>query len=172
MHLLWVVSSSVTTKQWFLPVARAFREPCFLYFQNSPHEHWNIDIVSLTESDEEGDTGLSTDEEDDGACDTEEYLAALGTRPPLPAKFQAADCIMSPVIQLFCCCTSENPADRPSAKDIVLALKPEVTANNVQSRGWCDCQLKILLIHHCKQSFAPSYHYISTDGNTMKKPSL
>lgn len=43
---------------------------------------------------------------------------------------------MSPVIQLFCCCTSENPADRPSAKDIILALKPEVTANNVQSQGW------------------------------------
>ena len=134
---LWVFTTSVTTRQWFLPVAGAFREPYFLYFQNSPYVHcWGINFLSLIESDEECDTGLSTDEEDDGSCDTEEYLAALGTRPPLPAKFQAADCIMSPVIQLFCCCTSENPADRPSAKDIILALKPEVIANNVQSQGW------------------------------------
>ena len=136
-HPLWVFTTSVTTRQWFLPVVGAFREPYFLYFQNSPYVHcWGINFLSLIESDEECDTGLSTDEEDDGSCDTEEYLAALGTRPPLPAKFQAADCIMSPVIQLFCCCTSENPADRPSAKDIILALKPEVTANNIQSQGW------------------------------------
>ena len=88
----------------------------------------------MTDSDEETDTGVSVDE-DDGACDTEEYLAALGTRPPLPAKFQAADCLMSPVIQLFGCCTSEDPKDRPSAKDIVLALKPEVMASNIQGSG-------------------------------------
>lgn len=74
-------------------------------------------------------------DEDDGSCDTEEYLAALGTRPPLPAKFQTADCLMSPLIQLFGCCTSEDPKDRPSAKDIVLALKPEVMASNIQSSG-------------------------------------
>jgi len=94
---------------------------------NVPH----VDL--LADSDEETDTGLSMDEEDDGACDTEEYLAALGTRPPLPPKFETTDCLMSPVIQLFCCCTSEDPKDRPSAKDIVLALKPEVMANDIQS---------------------------------------
>lgn len=85
------------------------------------------------DSDSEGNTGLtSDDEEDDGDCDTEEYLAALGTRPPLPAKFQTADSMMSPVIQLFCCCTSEDPKERPSAKDIVAALQPEIIAKNVQ----------------------------------------
>ena len=87
----------------------------------------------FSDSDSEGNTGLtSDDEEDDGDCDTEEYLAALGTRPPLPAKFQAADSMMSPVIQLFCCCTSEDPNERPSAKDIVAALQPEIVAKNVQ----------------------------------------
>ena len=72
----------------------------------------------------------SDDDEDDGACDTEEYLAALGTRPPLPAKFQTANS-MNPVIELFHCCTSEDPKERPSAKDIVAALKPEILANNI-----------------------------------------
>jgi len=85
------------------------------------------------DSDSEGNTELtSDDEEDDGDCDTEEYLAALGTRPPLPAKFRTADSMMSPVIQLFCCCTSEDPKERPSAKDIVAALQPEIIAKNVQ----------------------------------------
>ena len=89
-------------------------------------------LFFFSDSDEEGDTGLaSDDEEDDGGCDTEEYLAALGTRPPLPAKFQNAESLMSPVIQLFCCCTSEDPKERPSAKDIVAALKPEITAKNI-----------------------------------------
>ncbi|KAL9951446.1 hypothetical protein ACROYT_G044107 [Oculina patagonica] len=94
---------------------------------NVPH----VDLLAA--SDDEGDTGMtSEDEEDAGACDTEEYLAALGTRPPLPAKYQSADWMTSPVIQLFCCCTSEDPKERPSAKDIVAALKPEVMAKNVQ----------------------------------------
>lgn len=94
---------------------------------NVPH----VDL--LADSNSEGNTGMtSDDEEDDGACDTEEYLAALGTRPPLPAKFDAADSVMSPVIQLFCCCTSEDPKERPSAKDIVAALQPEIIAKNIQ----------------------------------------
>ena len=69
-------------------------------------------------------------EEDDGACDTEKYLAALGTRPPLPAKFENANSML-PVIELFHCCTFEDPKERPSAKDIVAALKPEILANDI-----------------------------------------
>lgn len=92
---------------------------------NVPH----VDL--LAESDEESDTGLTSDDEDDGgACDTEEYLAALGTRPPLPAKFQSANSML-PVMELFHCCTSEDPKERPSAKDIVAALKPEILANDI-----------------------------------------
>lgn len=92
---------------------------------NVPH----VDL--LADSDEETDTGLtSDDEEDDGACDTEEYLAALGTRPPLPAKFENANSML-PVVELFHCCTFEDPKERPSAKDIVAALKPEILANDI-----------------------------------------
>ena len=85
----------------------------------------------FTDSDEETGTGLSG-EGDDGSCDTAEYLAALGTRPPLPERFQSLDCLRSPLIQLFCCCTSENSEERPSAKDIVLALQPEILENDIE----------------------------------------
>lgn len=92
---------------------------------NVPH----VDL--LADSDEETGTGLSG-EGDDGSCDTAEYLAALGTRPPLPERFQSLDCLRSPLIQLFCCCTSENSEERPSAKDIVLALQPEILENDIE----------------------------------------
>lgn len=92
---------------------------------------WFGFVLFISDSDEETDTGLtSNDEEDDGACDTEEYLAALGTRPPLPAKFENANSML-PVIELFHCCTFEDPKERPSAKDIVAALKPEILANDI-----------------------------------------
>ena len=90
-------------------------------------------VFVFSDSDEECSTGFSSDDEgDDDGCDTEEYLAALGTRPPLPEKLLAGNVQLSPVVELFCCCTCEDPNDRPSAHDIVLALKPEVTARNIQ----------------------------------------
>lgn len=99
-----------------------------MFSLNAPH----VDL--LADSDEETGSSLS-DEEDDGSCDTEEYLAALGARPPLPVKLQTSEYLASPLIQLFCCCTSEDSKERPSAKDIVLALKPEIMANNIQILG-------------------------------------
>ena len=55
--------------------------------------------------------------------DNEEYLNALGTRPPIPFDFTTKDEFM-PVIALFHRCTEEDPTDRPSASTIVAALRP------------------------------------------------
>lgn len=72
-------------------------------------------LFFLTDSD---DSSLSTDDEPE---DTEEYLAALGTRPPLPEK--DFDESFAPLIELFVCCTMEDPKSRPNAAQIVQALK-------------------------------------------------
>ena len=55
--------------------------------------------------------------------DNEEYLNALGTRPPIPFDFTSKDEFM-PVIALFHRCTEEDPTNRPSASTIVAALQP------------------------------------------------
>ena len=69
---------------------------------------------------------MSTDEEEE---DSEEYLAALGTRPPLPEENY--DASFAPLIELFVCCTHEDPKSRPSAAQIIQALQPYALAENI-----------------------------------------
>ena len=64
--------------------------------------------------------------------DNEEYLNALGTRPPLPSESMNNEDYM-PVIGLFYCCTDENPDNRPSASTIIAALRPVIEERNITS---------------------------------------
>ena len=80
----------------------------------------------LTGTDDD-DTSTTSDDEED----PEEYREALGTRPPLPEE----DLDMTtfrPLIELFCCCTSEDPTERPSAEQVVDALRPHVLAAKIE----------------------------------------
>ena len=63
--------------------------------------------------------------------DNEEYLNALGTRPPIPYEFTLKDEYM-PIIGLFHCCTEEDPNKRPSASTIVTALKPFIEQKGIK----------------------------------------
>ena len=63
---------------------------------------------------------MTSDEEED----SEEYQAALGTRPPLPKE--NFDKSFDPLIQLFYSCSEEDLNKRPSSKQIVDALRPHV----------------------------------------------
>ena len=64
--------------------------------------------------------------------DNEEYLNALGTRPPIPHDFMMKD-EFNPVIALFHCCTDEDPKNRPSASTIVASLEPIVQKRKIIS---------------------------------------
>lgn len=64
--------------------------------------------------------------------DNEEYLNALGTRPPLPDTFVMTDDFM-PVLALFHCCTDEEPCNRPSASAIVDSLEPILKQNGIDT---------------------------------------
>ena len=62
--------------------------------------------------------------------DNEEYLNALGTRPPIPNDFIMKDEFM-PVVALFHCCTDEDPKNRPSAAIIIASLKPIIEERGI-----------------------------------------
>lgn len=62
--------------------------------------------------------------------DSEEYLDALGTRPPLPMDITCID-DYTPIIGLFHCCTDENPDNRPNASTVVNALEPIITQRGI-----------------------------------------
>jgi hypothetical protein len=62
--------------------------------------------------------------------DNEEYLNALGTRPPIPDDFMMKDEYM-PVVALFHCCTDEDPKNRPSASTIVASLEPIIEQRGI-----------------------------------------
>lgn len=61
--------------------------------------------------------------------DNEEYVNALGSRPPLPIDVTCED--YTPIIGLFHCCTEENPDKRPSASTVVNALEPIITQKEI-----------------------------------------
>ncbi|XP_059699145.1 lymphokine-activated killer T-cell-originated protein kinase [Haemorhous mexicanus] len=67
-----------------------------------------------------------SDEEDssgsEDSWDERAYLAALGSRPPLPPE-AALDPAQAPVRELFCACTAREPRQRPPAARIVRALE-------------------------------------------------
>jgi hypothetical protein len=64
--------------------------------------------------------------------DNEEYLNALGTRPPVPHDFMMKD-EFTPVVALFHCCTDEDPKNRPSASIIVASLEPIIQKRKIIS---------------------------------------
>jgi len=64
------------------------------------------------------DCSMSGEEEED----PEEYIAALGTRPPLFRENY--DQSFTPIIDLFYWCSFEEPDKRPSSKQVVEVLRP------------------------------------------------
>ncbi|EDO38243.1 predicted protein, partial [Nematostella vectensis] len=77
-----------------------------------------LDVPHVSLLDGSMDTDMSCEE------DSEEYTAALGTRPPLPKENY--DQSFNPLIELFDWCTAEDPRDRPSARQVVDFLKPHI----------------------------------------------
>ncbi|XP_050827869.1 lymphokine-activated killer T-cell-originated protein kinase [Serinus canaria] len=71
-------------------------------------------------SDEEEEEEDSLGSED--SWDERAYLAALGSRPPLPPE-AALEPAQAPVRELFCACTAREPRQRPPAARIVRALE-------------------------------------------------
>jgi len=67
--------------------------------------------------------------------DSEEYIAALGTRPPIPRENY--DKSFEPVLDLFHCCTYEEPEKRPSSKYIIQALRSHAEQLQILD-NWCD----------------------------------
>lgn len=63
------------------------------------------------------------DSDGDSTLDESQYLESLGTRPPLP-DFDYDDSYI-PVLEILAMCTNEDPAERPSAKEIVQMLDTE-----------------------------------------------
>jgi len=64
------------------------------------------------------------EEEKDESMDTDEFREALGTRPPLPEDVDLDDSYRT-VLEIFFACTNEDPARRPSAKEILQLLDQE-----------------------------------------------
>ncbi|XP_041482629.1 lymphokine-activated killer T-cell-originated protein kinase-like [Lytechinus variegatus] len=60
-------------------------------------------------------------DDDETSFDESEFEAALGTRPPLPKENLGPE--FQSLIELFCACTDEDPAKRPSAKMALSALE-------------------------------------------------
>jgi hypothetical protein len=77
------------------------------------------------------DTGTNTESMSDEEEDSEEYLAALGTRPPLSKE--NFDKSFDPVIELFHCCSDEDLNKRPSSKQIVDSLRSHVQSYNINN---------------------------------------
>jgi len=78
---------------------------------------------------------LSTEEEDDdddASIDEEAFREALGTRPPLPDKFNF-DSSYRTVLEIFFAATNEVPEQRPSAKDILEMLENKSSDTNDDS---------------------------------------
>ncbi|KAL4649160.1 lymphokine-activated killer T-cell-originated protein kinase isoform X1 [Arapaima gigas] len=70
------------------------------------------------------DEELSFNEED---FDEDAYYERLGTRPALDVDSLGRE--YQRMVELFCLCTSEDPAQRPSAAQIVQALESNMAAN-------------------------------------------
>jgi len=72
------------------------------------------------------------DDDDDASIDEEAFREALGTRPPLPDKFNF-DSSYRTVLEIFFAATNEDPGQRPSAKDILEMLENKSSDTNDDS---------------------------------------
>ena len=88
---------------------------------HSPH----IDKLCTEEDDDD-------DDDDDASIDEEAFREALGTRPPLPDKFNF-DSSYRTVLEIFFAATNEVPEQRPSAKDILEMLENKSSDTNDDS---------------------------------------
>ncbi|XP_048842268.1 lymphokine-activated killer T-cell-originated protein kinase homolog isoform X1 [Brienomyrus brachyistius] len=86
-------------------------------------EMMTLSVPHLEELDSEGDTDSSFDEAD---FNEDEYYERLGTRPPLDAESLGG--AYQRMVELFCLCTAEDPAKRPSATQIVQVLEANMEA--------------------------------------------
>ncbi|XP_055912976.1 lymphokine-activated killer T-cell-originated protein kinase [Eupeodes corollae] len=81
-----------------------------------PPHTLNLNDDESEESFKENSNNMSVDEFDIS------FERACGTRPPLPQAFQLTT-EYNTVVELFYCCTNEEPEDRPTAKAIGASLE-------------------------------------------------
>ena len=93
-----------------------------------------VNIFCFSGDEEDPDSSYaSTEQSFDEDAGEDAYLAALGTRPPLPNK--DFDPSFMAIIGVFACCTETDYKKRPSAEQVVKAFEPTANALKVITSG-------------------------------------